>query len=315
MPRTRRKTPAKFVVRRILLALSITAAVVLLGFAGWNLAEQYPGWNLILPGAGSSSSQSEPPADSAVSSEPVSVSVPEPESSSEPEPPEESEPKPSADDWELLLANPSNPLPEGYVPELETVTDNYRVDARIADSVKRMFAQAKEDGISLVICSAYRSVEYQQTLFDNKSKELMDSGKPEDEAVAVAATIIAVPGTSEHHTGLAMDIVTPSYTELDDGFAETPAFAWLSENAANYGFVMRYPKDKQNITKIIYEPWHYRYVGVENAVRMKAADMCLEEYVNALNSSTSLPEPSESAESSEDASASDAEAEDGGEES
>lgn len=91
-----------------------------------------------------------------------------------------------------------------------------------------------------------------------------------------------MPGTSEHHTGLALDLITPGYQQLDDGFENTAAFKWLDKHSAEYGFVLRYPKDKEDITKIIYEPWHYRYVGVNAAETIKANGWCLEEYVENL---------------------------------
>lgn len=224
---------------------------------------------------------------SSLSSDAGSSSAPKPlpmaEDSSEDEPESEPESASPEDDWTLLLVNPSHPIPEGYLPELETITDDFRVDKRIADSVKLLFIKAKEEGINLKICSAYRTVEYQENLFSNKKNEYLAAGTSEDEAVAAAATIVAVPGSSEHHTGLALDIVTPEYQSLDEGFADTPAFKWLDQNAYKYGFIMRYPKDKQDITGIIYEPWHYRYVGVENAANMKKSGECLEEYISSLS--------------------------------
>jgi D-alanyl-D-alanine carboxypeptidase len=146
-----------------------------------------------------------------------------------------------------------------------------------------MLAQAKQDGISLVICSAYRPESRQEELFQSKTQEYIAAGRSEEEAIAVAATIVAKPGTSEHQTGLAIDIVTETYTNLDDGYAETPAAQWLAERAWEFGFALRYPKDKTEITKIIFEPWHYRYVGEENARIMKERGFCLEEYIDYLN--------------------------------
>ena len=102
------------------------------------------------------------------------------------------------------------------------------------------------------------------------------------EAKVKAATIVAVPGTSEHNSGLAIDIITPSYQVLDEGFAETKAFRWLDANASKFGFILRFPKDKQDITKIIYEPWHYRYVGIETAPIIKASGLCLEEFLETM---------------------------------
>ncbi len=183
----------------------------------------------------------------------------------------------------LMLVNPTHPLPEGYTPELEYVQGQYRVDKRILQVSQQMIADARKDGVELLVCSAYRPVESQTRLFNNKVNEWMSAGKSKDEAVALTSALIAVPGTSEHHTGLAMDIVTPSYQSLDEGFAKTAAFAWLDKHAAEYGFIMRYPADKTDITKIDYESWHYRYVGVDAAREIKASGLCLEEYLGEIS--------------------------------
>ena len=203
-------------------------------------------------------------------------------SSSEPEP--ESEPEPVApvidvNVWNLILVNRRVPLPENFSVELETVIDSYAVDARIADPLKKMFAQAKADGISLVMNSAHRTIEYQQGLYNRSIQSHIANGKTEEQAIVLTEQYYAYPGCSEHHTGLAVDITTAVYQVLDDGFDKTPAFAWLSENARNYGFILRYPYDKVDITKINYEPWHYRYVGVEYANEIYASGLCLEEYL------------------------------------
>ncbi|HHY53315.1 MAG TPA: M15 family metallopeptidase [Clostridiales bacterium] len=171
-------------------------------------------------------------------------------------------------------------MPEGYSPpQLETVAPGYQVDSRIAPALKRMMTEAKAEGINLMICSAYRSEERQRELYQKKIAEHEAMGKSKEEAVAVAATIVLPPGTSEHQTGLAVDIVTPEYQVLDDGFAETPAAKWLAANSWKYGFILRYPKDKQEITNIIYEPWHFRYVGEEHAKAIYEGGYCLEEYL------------------------------------
>ena len=211
----------------------------------------------------------------------------EPEDSPGPESPAEPKVTPPQDEsksWALVLVNKENFLPEGYdsALELATITDDYRVDARISDNVRRMIADARNDGVTLSIISAYRSVERQTELYADKVEEFINTGQDTNAAQAAAATIVARPGTSEHHTGLALDFVTPSYTTLDEGFESTPAFKWLDKNAHRYGFVLRYPKDKQDITGIIYEPWHYRFVGEEHAAQMKEQDLCLEEYLEAL---------------------------------
>lgn len=225
--------------------------------------------------------------------EEVSSSLPEEPSSSIPEPEPEPEPEPvqavSTDDWRLLLVNSENPLPEGFEPpELDLVDGTYQVDSRISDSIKRMFAEAKRDGIALMICSGYRPVDYQQKLFDKQVAQHISDGKSEEEAQVLAATAVARPGTSEHHTGLAVDIVEPEYQMLNDGFADTPAAKWLLENAYKYGFILRYPKDKSTITGVMFEPWHYRYVGEETALLLRERGLTLEEYWAMLEAGSSF---------------------------
>lgn len=184
-----------------------------------------------------------------------------------------------SDDWRLLLVNSTHPLPDGYTVDLATIQGGYEADSRVASAFKEMEQAAQADGIDLLVCSAYRSHEKQTTNFENDVQTLINQGYSEEEARATTATYIAVPGTSEHETGLAVDIVTPSYQNLDDGYADTAAAKWLKENAYKYGFILRYPKDKEDITKIIFEPWHYRYVGVEYATQIMQNGLCLEEFL------------------------------------
>ncbi len=200
--------------------------------------------------------------------------------SSEPEP--DPEPKFDFTAWNLILLNPDNKMPEGQTPELKKFSFNGtsgRVDVRVYDAFEAMFSAAKEDGVTLTVRSAYRPVDEQTLYFNNKVQEYKDKGYSDDEAYKKAATIIAVPGTSEHHSGLAMDILTPSYNRLNEGFEKTEAAQWLFEHCADYGFILRYPKDKTDVTEIIYEPWHYRYVGVEAAKIITEEGLCFEEFV------------------------------------
>ena len=186
------------------------------------------------------------------------------------------------DTWELLLANPDHPLPNDFEVETANVQGDFVMDERVADAMKEMIADAKEENVDLMICSAYRSIDRQQELFDAEVAVQMNNGKSKEEAEKITATMIAMPGTSEHHTGLAADIVTPTHQTLDPEFADTAAGKWLQENAAEYGFILRYPEDKQDITKIIYESWHYRYVGVDHAKAITENELCLEEYLEIL---------------------------------
>lgn len=183
------------------------------------------------------------------------------------------------EEYYLLLANAENPLPQDWSIQTEEVQNGYEMDKRAAPAMREMIQAAKEDGVELMLCSAYRSVEKQQQLFDRSQQAYMAQGMSEEEAYAKTATETAIPGTSEHQTGLAADIVTPTYQMLDAGFANTPAGQWLSEHAAEYGFVLRYPQDKQEVTGIIYESWHYRFVGKTHAKLMKESGLCLEEYL------------------------------------
>lgn len=181
-------------------------------------------------------------------------------------------------DWRLILVNRDYILPDGYMPTLErAVEDSYsdvKLDYRVAPYYNEMYQAALEDGVELVPISGYRSVERQTRNFENKIQKYINDGYSKIEATQMAATIILPPGTSEHNAGLAMDICS-----LYESFENTEEFEWLSENAADYGFILRYPEDKQDITKIVYEPWHWRYVGVEAAKAMKASGQCLEEYL------------------------------------
>ena len=183
------------------------------------------------------------------------------------------------EEYYLLLANAENPLPQDWSIQTEEVQNGYEMDKRAAPAMREMIQAAKEDGVELMLCSAYRSIEKQQQLFDRSQQAYMAQGMSEEEAYAKTATETAIPGTSEHQTGLAADIVTPTYQMLDAGFADTPAGQWLSEHAAEYGFVLRYPQDKQEVTGIIYESWHYRFVGKTHAKLMKESGLCLEEYL------------------------------------
>lgn len=186
----------------------------------------------------------------------------------------------STKDWRLILVNKQNPIPDGYDVELVSYNGSKnQVDKRIVDDLDAMIKAAGEDGISLYICSAYRSYERQTTLFSNKISSCLRGSESYFKAYSKAAMSVAPPGTSEHQLGMALDIVTGSYTSLNSGFGDTPAGEWLAENAADYGFILRYPKGKEDITGIIYEPWHYRYVGRKYSKEISDLGITLEEYV------------------------------------
>jgi len=184
----------------------------------------------------------------------------------------------SVEPWYMLLVNRDYILPDGFevtlAPSIEADPDSLKLDHRVAPHYNAMYLAALEDGIVLSPVSGYRSVERQTNNFESKINYYLEQGYSKAEATQIAATIVLPPGTSEHNAGLAMDILS-----LEEEFELTVAFDWLCENAADYGFIMRYPKDKQHITKIIYEPWHWRYVGVEAAKAMKESGQCFEEYL------------------------------------
>lgn len=182
--------------------------------------------------------------------------------------------------WKLILVNKSNALTKKSKPEkLSVVQGKIKMDSRVNQAMKEMIAAAKKDDISLIVCSGYRTYEYQETLFNKKKKFYLDKKFTDEQATIAAAKVVAKPGTSEHQTGLAADIVTKSYQALDEGFADTKAYKWLNDHAAEYGFILRYPKADTAITGVIYEPWHYRYVGVDIAKQIKSEKICLESFL------------------------------------
>lgn len=188
-------------------------------------------------------------------------------------------PVPREPEWNLLLVNPWNSLPEAFTVELETTAGGYQVDSRIVQELEQMLSDAREEGLDPIICSAYRTADQQTTLYNNKIQRLQDAGCSPQEAREQAGTVVAVPGTSEHQTGLALDIVARSYQILEEDQADTAEQQWLMKNAHRYGFILRYPQDKTACTGIAYEPWHYRYVGREAAGEIYTRKECLEEYL------------------------------------
>lgn len=186
-----------------------------------------------------------------------------------------------ADDWSLILINKEHHIPVDYDLQLETIRGNVQSDVRVIPHVLDMINGAKEDGVTLYICSPYRSDERQEILFERKKKSYMRKGYSEKEAYNLASQTIAIPGTSEHQVGLAFDFISNEYKYLDAGFADTRAGRWLKEHSAEYGFILRYPSGKENITGIEFEPWHYRYVG-EAAHEIMERGITLEEYTKEI---------------------------------
>lgn len=185
--------------------------------------------------------------------------------------------------WNLTLVNFENPLDETFVPADMSEADNgYIADSRITDAVKKMIADARStENVRIIALSAYRDYEYQKELFDDKVQRLQqEKGYSVSKAREEAATVVAVPGTSEHQLGLALDLVDARHVKLDESQENTDAYKWLSKHCAEYGFIVRYPNGKTDITGIIYEPWHFRYVGVEAATYIMENGITLEEYLS-----------------------------------
>ena len=196
----------------------------------------------------------------------------------EPQKPEPA--KPSAADNELLtLVNPWNELPEDWQVDLVTLSNGLQIDRRCYDALQEMMDACREAGYEPLICSAYRTQETQQDLFNNKVAKLEAEGKSHDEAVQEAGTVVAVPGTSEHQLGLTVDVVDVNNQNLTEEQEKTPTQKWLMANSWRYGFIHRYPNSKSDITGIIYEPWHYRYVGKDAAQEIFNKGITLEEYL------------------------------------
>ncbi len=181
----------------------------------------------------------------------------------------------------LILVNKTHLLPDDYKIETDYVQGSYEMEKTAAYYCKLMIEAAAADGINLKVLSAYRTVNYQQRLFDRNVESRMEDGMTYEEAVADTAVNIAPAGGSEHNAGLAVDIITENDWDTYTGFEDTEEFAWLQEHAAEYGFIMRYASGKEDITGFIYEPWHYRFVGVKYAADIQASGLCLEEYLEA----------------------------------
>lgn len=193
-------------------------------------------------------------------------------------------------DWSLLLVNPWTALPEGYGIELASLANGLRVDKRIYGDLQAMLDDCWKAGLRPLVCSAYRTQAVQTRLYHNKIARLQAAGVSAELAPAEAARWVAAPGTSEHQTGLALDIVSMSYQLLNERQARTAEQLWLMEHCWEYGFILRYPQEKTAVTGIGYEPWHYRYVGKEAAAAMRQSGLCLEEYLAAMEAEA-VPAP------------------------
>ena len=191
--------------------------------------------------------------------------------------------------WNLLLVNGNSPLPENYSITPAKIQPAYvrdagmSFDSRAVSYLNSMCAAAKADGVKLLVISCYRAHSKQQSLFNAELAKVKSNnpGMSEKDAIKKASTVVAYPGTSEHEVGLAVD-----FNSVEETFENTAQFRWLKAHAAEYGFVNRYPKSKESITGVIYEPWHYRYVGINHAYKMNELGYCLEEYREYLKNQT-----------------------------
>ena len=187
----------------------------------------------------------------------------------------------------MVLVNHTNKMPDNYTFDTKECGSSTSVNKTLqtvaCDAFLSMQKAAAADGVTVWMQSGYRSVKYQTNLYEKKTKYYLDQGFDEATAKEKAAAVVNPPGYSEHNCGLAADLNSPEHTGLDEGFENTAAFRWLCQHAGDYGFILRYPKDAEDKTEIIYEPWHWRYVGVENAAKINASGLCFEEYIAALN--------------------------------
>lgn len=189
----------------------------------------------------------------------------------------------SKDDWNMILVNEDNPIPEGFEVTLQKLSTGQKVDARIVEPLDEMFKAMRAEGMQPMVCSGYRTIEKQHNLFEDDIKQQVRLGSTYDQAFYKAKEYTAMPGASEHHTGLAVDIVGKSYQQLNASQAKTKEALWLAEHCAEYGFILRYPADKTDVTGIAYESWHFRYVGQEAAKYIMENKLALEEFVDMLN--------------------------------
>ena len=186
----------------------------------------------------------------------------------------------NSEDWKLVLVNKQHPIPDDYEFELGTISGSMQCDERVIAPLFDMLKAARAEGVNLIVCSPYRDIDRQTMLFGNKVDRYMGGGMSYMDAYNLASQAVTVPGSSEHQIGLAVDIITDGYSSLDEGFGDTAAGKWLADNSAKYGFILRYPSGKEEITSIEYEPWHFRYVGVDAANVITDNGLCLEEFWN-----------------------------------
>lgn len=183
------------------------------------------------------------------------------------------------EDWSLRLVRYENQLGENFEPELADIENDQQFDARAAAHLKALIQAARDAGYTVYFCSGYRDYETQSIIYWNHINDFMEAGMTADEAHAETRLSVNYPGASEHQLGLAADILEYKDQEMESWIGGSGLMLWLEENCADYGFVIRYPEDKTDITGISYEPWHLRYVGGEAARYMMDNGLCLEEFL------------------------------------
>ncbi len=246
----------------LVLALLLFSAGLAAGWAGASVVQLASRKDLGAPSPASTQTASPEPALTAAPSSPPD------------------RPASAGDGWALLLVNGEHPLPEDFaVPELTQLRNGHAIDSRAYPALQRMMDDCRAAGLQPLICSSYRSEETQRQLFQQEVQSWLAQGYPQEEAEEQAARWVARPGASEHQTGLAVDLVDLSYQVLDHEQENTAVQRWLMAHCAEYGFILRYPTDKSALTGVGYEPWHYRYVGVEAAREIMGRGLCLEEYI------------------------------------
>ena len=187
----------------------------------------------------------------------------------------------------MVLVNHTNKMPDDYTFETKECGSKTAVNKTLqtaaCDAFLEMQKAAAAENVTIWMQSGYRSVKYQTGLYERKTKYYTDQGYDLATAKEKAAAVVNPPGYSEHNCGLAADLNSPEHTGLDEGFENTAAFRWLCQHAGEYGFILRYPKGAEEKTEITYEPWHWRYVGVENARKISASGLCFEDYIAQLH--------------------------------
>lgn len=184
-----------------------------------------------------------------------------------------------SESWKLVLVNGSNSIESDFQVELVTIAGGEKVDKRIQDPLEKMLGAMREEGMNPIVCSGYRTIEKQASLFEECINLKLKKGVDYTTAFFETKQRQALPGASEHHTGLAVDIVGKGHQSLDHSQENTKEAKWLAEHCAEYGFILRYPKDKMSVTGVEYESWHFRYVGVDAAKYIMENEITLEEYL------------------------------------